>query len=71
MQAHNKASKGLDAKTKKDLGIIETLLQIVRTKGVRSLYRGFVANIINTFIQRTCLPPDGRICVLLVVHSGA
>lgn len=38
--------------TKKKLGIVQTLLMLVRTKGPSSLYRGFLANILNTFIQQ-------------------
>lgn len=49
IQADHKASAG---KTKKQLGIVQTLIMIVRTRGVRSLYRGFFASMANTFIQQ-------------------
>jgi len=55
---------------KKQLGIIETLIKIIRTKGPASLYRGFLANMANTFIQRTYTCSDGRIRLLLLVHTG-
>jgi len=50
IQAEEKSSSD---KAKKQLGIVQTLLMIARTKGIRSLYRGFLANMANTFIQRT------------------
>ncbi|WFD18742.1 hypothetical protein MCAP1_000953 [Malassezia caprae] len=44
--------KDASDKAKKQLGIIETLIKIIRTKGPASLYRGFLANMANTFIQQ-------------------
>ncbi|CCU99671.1 unnamed protein product [Malassezia sympodialis ATCC 42132] len=44
--------KDASDETKKRLGIIETLIKIIRTKGPVSLYRGFMANMANTFIQQ-------------------
>lgn len=49
IQADHKASS---EKTKKQLGMLQTLVLIARAKGVRSLYRGFFANMANTFIQQ-------------------
>ena len=49
IQADHKASS---EKTKKQLGMLQTLVVIARAKGVRSLYRGFFANMANTFIQQ-------------------
>lgn len=52
------ADKAADAKAhpdvKKQLGILGTLLSIVKSKGgPAALYRGFVANMANAFFQRT------------------
>ncbi|WFD22331.1 hypothetical protein MEQU1_001001 [Malassezia equina] len=50
IQADKKEAAG--DQVKKQLGIIETLIKIIRTKGPASLYRGFLANMANTFIQQ-------------------
>lgn len=43
-----------DGKVKKQLGIVETLISIIKSKeGPVALYRGFAANMANSFIQRT------------------
>lgn len=51
------AEKSTDARgqVRKQLGIIETLLAIVRSKaGPKALYRGFATNMLNAFVQRRC-----------------
>ncbi|WFD38761.1 uncharacterized protein MJAP1_001725 [Malassezia japonica] len=42
-----------DGKVKKQLGIVETLISIIKSKeGPVALYRGFAANMANSFIQQ-------------------
>lgn len=51
IQADKKLSR--DGEHEKQRGIIETLIRIIQSKeGPRALYRGFFANMANTFIQQ-------------------
>lgn len=72
IQADKNSSVEEHGKVQKKLGILETLIAIIKSKeGPAALYRGFVANMANSFIQRAFPSLTRRIRLLLLVHFGA
>lgn len=56
IQADKNTENETHGKVKKNLGIVQTLIAIIKSKeGPVALYRGFLANMANSFIQRMCV----------------